>query len=83
MDRFGLRDAKPLSTPLAAHFKFSAILSLQTDEGMNYMAYVPYSSVVGNIMCAMVCTHPDISKVISVVSRYISCLSKGHYQAVK
>ncbi|XP_071921712.1 secreted RxLR effector protein 161-like [Coffea arabica] len=37
------------------------------------MARVPYSSAVGNIMYAMVCTRPDIAQVVSIVSRYMSC----------
>jgi len=83
LKRFGMKDAKPVSTPFASHFRLSAAQSPQSDEDEEYMARVPYSSAVGSIMYAMVCTRPDISHAVSVVSRYMSCPGKMHWQAVK
>ncbi|KAL4271878.1 hypothetical protein GQ457_13G029750 [Hibiscus cannabinus] len=34
-----------------------------------YMAKVPYANAVGSLMYAMVCTRPDISQAVGVVSR--------------
>ena len=34
-------------------------------------------------MYLMVCTRPDIAQVVSVVSRYLACPGKGHWEAVK
>ncbi|XP_071932870.1 uncharacterized protein [Coffea arabica] len=73
LERFGMKDAKLVSTPLASHFRLSAAQSPQSDEEEEYMTRVPYSSAVGSIMYAMVCTRPDISQAVSVVSRYMSC----------
>lgn len=47
------------------------------------MSKIPYSSVVGNLMYLMVCTRPDISHVISLVSRYLSNPGKQYWEAVK
>ena len=47
------------------------------------MSHVPYVSAVGSIMYAMVYTRPNISHVVSVVSRYMDCPGKIHWQAVK
>lgn len=47
------------------------------------MAKVPYFSAIGSLMYVMVCTRPDISQVVSVVSKYMSCLGKVHWQAMK
>ena len=47
------------------------------------MSHVPYSSAVGSIMYAMVCTRLDISHAISVVSRYMANPGKEHWQATK
>ena len=38
LERFGMLDAKPVKTPLAAHFRLSADLSPQTDEEEIYMS---------------------------------------------
>ena len=42
------------------------------------MKEVSYSSVVGSLMYAQVCTHPDIAFVISVLGRYLSDLGQSH-----
>ncbi|CAL8991208.1 unnamed protein product, partial [Prunus brigantina] len=59
-------NSKPVSTPLAPHFKLSASMSPKTGEESHYMAQIPYASVVGSLMYAMVCTRPDISQVVSI-----------------
>ncbi|KAG8474542.1 hypothetical protein CXB51_031315 [Gossypium anomalum] len=48
-----LDSAKPVSTPLAAHFRLSSVLSPQSDDEIEYMSHVPYSSAVGSLMYAM------------------------------
>ncbi|KAG8502451.1 hypothetical protein CXB51_000402 [Gossypium anomalum] len=60
-----------------------AQLSLKTEEEREYMAKVPYANAVGSLMYAMVCTRPEISQVVGVVSRYMHDPGKGHWQAVK
>ncbi|KAH9790306.1 Integrase catalytic domain-containing protein [Citrus sinensis] len=47
------------------------------------MLQVPYSNAVGSLMYAMVCTRPDISHAVGIVSRYMHNPGKGHWQAVK
>ena len=47
------------------------------------MAKVSYSSAVGSLMYAMICTRPDIAHAVGVVSRYMSNLGKKHWEAVK
>jgi hypothetical protein len=78
-----MHNSKPVSTPLGAHFKLSAALALQSEEEEQFMSCVPYSSAVGSIMYAMVCTRPDISQAVSVVSRFMANPGKVHWQAVK
>lgn len=59
----------PASTPLAAHSKLFIALSPNTNEERDYMSRVPYASAIGIIIYAMVCTGPDISQSISVVTK--------------
>ena len=49
--------SKPVSTPLAPHFKLSALMSPKNDAEQEYMSKVPYASIVGSLMYAMVCTN--------------------------
>jgi hypothetical protein len=43
------------------------------------MAKVPYANAVDNLMYAMVCTRPDISQAVGVISRFMHDPSKGHW----
>jgi len=36
------------------------------------MSRVPYSSVVGSLVYVMVCIRPDLTYVVSIVSRFMS-----------
>jgi ATP-binding cassette subfamily B (MDR/TAP) protein 1 len=73
-----MRDAKLVRTPLASHFRLSKEQCLETDEEKDFMARVPYASTIGSLMYAMVCTRPDISHAVGVVSRYMSNPGKQH-----
>ncbi|KAL2326857.1 hypothetical protein Fmac_020284 [Flemingia macrophylla] len=74
---FGMNEnTKHVSTPLASHLKLSSQLSPKIDEEREYMAKVPYANAVGSLMYAMVCTRPDISHAVGIVSRYMHNLEK-------
>ena len=84
LQQFGITEqTKPLSTLLAYHFMLSAQLSPLTDAEREYMLQVPHSNAIGSLMYAMVCTRPDISHVVGIVSRYMHNHGKRHWQAVK
>ncbi|CAD6249656.1 unnamed protein product [Miscanthus lutarioriparius] len=54
-----------------------------TDEDFEYMSRVSYSSAVGSLMYAMVCSRPDLSYVLSLVSRYMANPGKEHWKVVQ
>lgn len=81
--KFNMDNCKTVSAPLAAHFKSSAECCPQTEEDIKRMSNVPYSSTVGSLMYAMVCTRPDLSHALSVVRRYMHNPGKDHWEAVK
>ncbi|KAH7852964.1 hypothetical protein Vadar_031538 [Vaccinium darrowii] len=85
LERFGVGkgNSKPVSVPLAPHFKLSASLSPSSEEERKYMTNVPYASLVGSLMYAMVCTRPDLAQAVSMVSRYMHDPGKVHWQAAK
>ena len=84
LQRFNIgKDAKSVSTPLAPHFKLSAMMSPKNVEEREYMTHVPYASAVSSLMYAMVFTRPDLSQTVSMVSRYMHDPGHGHWEAVK
>ncbi|GLJ31516.1 hypothetical protein SUGI_0632490 [Cryptomeria japonica] len=72
LKRLNMQDAKAVSTPLASHFKLTKEMCPKAQEKVNKMSNIPYSSVVGSLMYAMVCTRPDIAHAVGVVSRFMS-----------
>ena len=77
-ERFGMKDSKHVTTPLAAHFKLSSALSPKSKDKEEKMSRVPYAMAVGSMIYAMDYTRPDISQAISVVSRFMGSLGKNH-----
>ena len=67
LERFRMENAKPIGTPLAIHFKRSKEMC-PTHEEIEYMSKVPYSSTVGSLMYATVCTRLDIAHAVGVVA---------------
>jgi hypothetical protein len=80
---FNMHDSKPVSTLIAPHFKLSSSQSPSTDSDFEYMSKVSYSSVVGSLMYAMVCSRPNLSYAMSLVSRYMTNPGKEHWNVVK
>ena len=81
--RFNMGDAKPVKTPLANHFKLSKSSCPSSKKEIEEMEAIPYSSAVGSLMYAMVCTRPDIAHAVGMVSRFLSNPGKDHWEAVK
>ncbi|CAM8949434.1 unnamed protein product [Rhodiola kirilowii] len=83
LERFNMKGAKAVSSPLGNHFKLSKSSCPTTKEEIDKMSAIPYSSAVGSLMYAMVCTRPDIAHSVGAVSRYLSNPSREHWEAVK
>ncbi|KAL0368076.1 UNVERIFIED_CONTAM: Retrovirus-related Pol polyprotein from transposon TNT 1-94 [Sesamum calycinum] len=67
-----MKNAKPTSVPLAAHFQLSKDQSPKTESEIEHMKYVPYSNAIGSVMYLMVSARPDIAYVVRCLIRYMS-----------
>ena len=47
------------------------------------MKAIPYSSVVGNLMYAQACTHPDIAFVVDLLGMNLSDPNQSYWKATK
>eukprot|EP00253_Pinus_taeda_P032553 PITA_32553 len=61
-----------MKVPIPVGVKLSAEQCSKTKEEEEDMSHVPYASVVGSLMYAMVCTRPDIAHAVGVLSRFMS-----------
>jgi hypothetical protein len=68
--RFGLTDAKPSPTPLAPGIKLSNDDCPQTPQEKVDMEKVPYQSLIGSLMYAMLGTRPDITYAVGALSKF-------------
>ena len=76
-------EARSVSSLLAPHFKLSARMSPKIIDDRESMSHIPYASTICSLMYAMVCMRPDLSQVVSMVSRYIHDPGKDHWEAVR
>ena len=74
-----MQNANPVSTPLSNHLKLIKEMCPKTQEEIKYMSKVPYSSTIGSLMYAMVCTRPDIAHAVGVVGMHMNNPSKYHW----
>jgi hypothetical protein len=81
--RFNMHDAKFVNTPIPSHVKLSALQCPTSEDDIEYMSRVPYSSAVGSLMFAIVCFRPDLSHAMSLVSQYIANPGKDHWNVVQ
>jgi hypothetical protein len=72
-----------ITVPILVGVKLSADQCPKTHEEEEDMSRVPYASVVGSLMYAMVFTRSDIAQVVGVLSRYMSKPGKEHWTTVK
>ena len=72
-----------MSVPVTMGIKLSSSQCPTSPSKMEEMSQVPYQSLVGSLMYAMVCTRLDISQAVRVLSCYMSNLGRAHWDTVK
>lgn len=83
LERFKMLDRNPIETPIAKGESLNLDMCPKTPNEKREMEKVPYSSVVGSLMYAMMCTRPNICYAVGLVSRFQSNPGKRHWMAVK
>jgi ATP-binding cassette subfamily B (MDR/TAP) protein 1 len=78
-----MQNAKPINSPLAGHHKLSKDQYPTSKREKEAMKKVPYHSVVGSLMYAMVCTRHGLTYAIGVVSQFMSNPGEAYWAAVK
>ena len=71
------------ATPVQKGDKLSKSQCPQNDNDRVEMKKISYASVVGSLMYAQVCTHPDIAFHVNALGRYLSDPGLDHWKDVK
>ena len=80
---FSIENAKGVITSLPRHLKLTKEMCPKTQEEEDKMSKVPYASLVGSLMYAMVCTRLHMAHAVGVVSRYMSHPGIEQWNVVK
>ncbi|RVW71717.1 Retrovirus-related Pol polyprotein from transposon TNT 1-94 [Vitis vinifera] len=80
---FNMHNCSSNRVPIVKGDKFSKAQCPQNDDEREEMRTIPYSYVVGSLMYAQVCTHPDIAFVVGMLGRYLSNPGSQHWKAAK
>ena len=83
LERFNMKHVKLVSTPPSSHFKLRKTSCSSSKKEKGDIASIIYSLVVGSLMYAMVCTQPNITHTVGVVSRFMVKPRKDHWEVVK
>ena len=73
-----MQDSKLIDTFVDKSLSLSSDMCPKTLDKKEKMLSVPYASAIGNLMYAMMCTHPNICYVVGLVSRYQSNPDQKH-----
>jgi hypothetical protein len=63
--------------------KYGSFQSLRNQYEIEQIKSVPYTSAIGSLMYAQVCTHPDLTFVIGMLDRYQKNLDIDHWNGIK
>ncbi|KAK8508994.1 hypothetical protein V6N12_016838 [Hibiscus sabdariffa] len=83
LKRFSMEESKKGFLLMRHGISLSKEMCPSTPQERERMSQIPYASVIGSIMYAMICTCPDLSYVLSMTSRYQANPGEGHWVAVK
>ncbi|RVW47612.1 Retrovirus-related Pol polyprotein from transposon TNT 1-94 [Vitis vinifera] len=83
LKRFNMHNCKSTKAPIVKGDKFSKAQCPQNDDEREEMRTIPYSSMVGSLMYAQVCTRLDIAFVVGMLGRYLSNPGSQHWKATK
>ena len=76
LNNFNMTDSNPVATPMLVGYVDDADSPPASDD-------IPYASLVGSLNYAAVCTRPDISYAVSVLSKHLKNPTLNHWQAAK
>ena len=82
LKKFSMDQSKKGYLPMSHGIYLSKDMCPKTDVEVHNMQNVPYASVVGSIMYAMMCTRPDVSYALSVTIKFQANPGESHWKAI-
>ncbi|XP_033515330.1 secreted RxLR effector protein 161-like [Nicotiana tomentosiformis] len=83
LERFGMKNCSPIAALIIKGDKFSLNQCPQNALKREQMKDIPYTSLVGSLRYAQVCTRPDIAFAVGMLGRYQSNPGVDRWKAGK
>ena len=83
LERFNMNNCSPSVAPILKGDRFDLNQCPKNDFEQEHMKNIPYTSTVGSLMYAQVCTRLDIAFIVGVLGRYQSNPGIDHWRATK
>lgn len=80
LDKFGMQDAKEVSTPLDMNVKLSKDMDSKSEEAMKRISY---RELIGSLQFAANMTRPDIAYSVNLLNRFVENPKEAHWKASK
>jgi hypothetical protein len=81
--RYNMHECSTMPIPFMKGDKLGTFQSPRKQLEINEMKSIPYASLVGSIMYAQVCMHPDLAFVTGLLERFQSNPGIKHWKAAK
>ena len=78
LNRFSMENSKRGFLPMSHGISLSKTQYPMTQDERDHMSKIPYAYTIRSIMYAMLCTRPNVSYTLSIMSRYQSDLGESH-----
>ena len=78
LKRFSMDGNKRGYLPMSQGIHLSKRMSPKTLKERNKMSSISYTSVIGSIIYAMLCTRPDVAYALGIVSRFQTDPGEDH-----
>ena len=72
LKRFSMKNLEKDLVPFRHGIHLFKKMCPNTSEEIECISKIPYASIIGSLMYAMLCTQSDITHAVSVTSRYQS-----------
>ena len=82
-ERFNMQNCSRWKAPISRGDQFSKDQCPRNDIERKQIQDIPYASMIGSLLYAQTCTHPDISFAVSMLGRYQSNPGMVHWKAAK
>ncbi|KAJ9553605.1 LOW QUALITY PROTEIN: hypothetical protein OSB04_017650 [Centaurea solstitialis] len=83
LKKFNMQDSNKGFISMQHGLALSKAQCPSSSSELERMSRIPYASAIGSIMYAMICTRPDVSCALSMMSRYQANPGNDHWTVVK